>query len=76
MFIYFLIINQGYFIIDFMERRSGEWRERERNINVQNINQLSPVPTLTGDRTDNLRICPDCELNPQPCSACDDAPTK
>ena len=46
-----------------LEREKG----RQRNINVRNIDQLSPICALTGE-TDNLGMCHDQELNPQPFS--------
>ena len=45
-----------------------EERERERNVDL-----LPPVHDQTGDRTDNLGMCPDWELNPQPFGVQDDA---
>ena len=49
-------------------------RERERE-NEGNIDQLPHKCIPTRDWTCNLRICPDWELNPQPFSVLDDAPT-
>ena len=46
--------------IDFIEREEG----REKNISVTNIDQLSHIGTLTGDRTHNLDLRPDWELSP------------
>ena len=59
------------------EGEEGEQREREkeRNIDVRNINRLPPIHTPTGDGTHNLDICPDRELNLQPFGAWVDAPT-
>ena len=51
--------------------------ERDQNIDVRrNINRLSPVRSLTGDRTSNLQMCPDWGLNPQPFGVQDNAPTE
>ena len=48
-----------------------DFRKRER----ENINQLPPICTPTGDRNGNLFKCPDQGSNPQPFSTWDNAPT-
>ena len=52
-----------------------DFRERETSMWERNINWLPPVYTLTRDRTHNLGVCPDQELNPQPFGVWEDAPT-
>ena len=51
-------------LIDFRER--GRQRERERNIDVRNIDWLPLVCAPTRDRAHNLGMCPDQESNPKP----------
>ena len=46
-----------------LERAEGRERERERNIDVRNIDQLPLLYALTGDQTRNLDKCPDGESN-------------
>ena len=50
-----------------------EKREIERK-RKRNIYQLLPICALTGDRTYNLGMCPDQELNLQPFGVQDDTP--
>ena len=50
-------------------------RERERNTDVRNINQLPPVHAPTGNQTCNLGLCPDQRWNPQPFGVQDHTPT-
>ena len=67
-----LIIKEGFmlkllffkdFIYLFLDRREGEEKERERNINVW----LPPHPAPpTGDLAHNPGLCPDRESNQQP----------
>ena len=40
------------------------------------MNRLAPMHTPTGDQTDNIGMCPNQELNPQPFGGQNDAPTK
>lgn len=42
-------------------------RERGRNLDVREKHRLFLGHALTGDWTHNLGMCPDQELNPQPC---------
>ena len=58
--------------IDLREREREGGREREGE---RNIDWLSPICTLTRDRTCNLGIRPDWESNPQPFGVWDDAAT-
>ena len=64
------------FLIDFREgEREGEGdkgREREKK---KNSDQLSPIGALMEAGTHSLSMCPDWELNPQPFSVWDSAPT-
>ena len=50
----------------FLDRREGRETERERNIDVRNIDQLPLVGALTWDRTCNLHVCPYQASNQQP----------
>ena len=51
-------------------------RDRERHWNErETFNWLPPTPTLTGDQTRNLGMCPDQELNSHIFTVQDDAPT-
>ena len=43
--------------IDFRERGRG-WRERERDIDVRNIDGLPSIRARTEDQTHNLGMCP------------------
>ena len=54
-----------------LERGERKKQERERY-----IGQLPALCAVTGDQTENLGMCPDWELNPQPFGVWDDAPTK
>ena len=47
-------------VIDYREGKGKKY------IDVRNIDGLLPICTLTGDRSCNLGVCPDWELNPQP----------
>ena len=58
---------------DFREK--GRETEREASMWERNIDRLSPLLTLTKDRTWNLDMCPDGESNLRPPCAQDDAPT-
>lgn len=40
--------------------------EYMKNLHLPHISQLPSAPTQTGDRTHNLRMYPDWELNPPP----------
>ena len=51
----------------------GERKEQERE---RYTGQLPALCAVTGDQTENLGMCPDWELNPQPFGVWDDAPTK
>lgn len=42
------------FLLIFLEMKE----ESERNINVRNTNLLSLIPTLMGNQTGNLDVCP------------------
>ena len=59
-----------------LEREEGREnvRERTERQKERNIYQLPPVRIPTGDRTLNLGMCPDRELNLQPFGVWDDAP--
>ena len=67
-FCFFLKSSPEDTFIHFREKGKGGG-ERE------NINQLPPVCTLTGDRTHNLGMCLDWGSNLQPFGVRDDAPT-
>ena len=68
LFIYFL--ERLYL---FIIREKGNERQRERNINVRNIDQLPLLCTWMGDWTQNLGMCPDRESNRPPFTLWDDA---
>ena len=70
-FLYFYLHLKTCLLI--LER--GREGERTRNINMRNIDRLPLVHAPTGDQTCNLGMCPDQELNLQPSSLQDDAPT-
>ena len=57
-------------LIDFHLRKGKGERKRERN-----NTQLPPVGASTGDRTCNLGMCPDKELNLWPFGVWYDTPT-
>ena len=65
MFLYliFVFLIQGYIY-------------QETLIWGRNMDRLFPINTLTGDRTYNLVLCPDWELNLQPFGVRDNTPTK
>lgn len=47
-----------------LERKGGgKGRERNRNTDVRNVDQLPPVHTPTGDQTQNLGMYSDRESN-------------
>ena len=48
----------------FLERVEGREKERQRNTNVRNINQLPPTRTPTGEQTYNPGMCPDPGVKP------------
>ena len=58
-----------------LERKKGRERERERARRERNISQLPPIPALTGDRTCDLDMWPDRDLNPQAFGVRDNAPS-
>ena len=58
-------------ILLILERKEGG----ERNIDMSNMDQLSPVCIPARDRTHNLGMCPDQGSNPQPFGVQNDAPT-
>ena len=55
-------------------RGVGWDRESETSMWEGDIDWLLPLRTMTWDRTCDLGMCPDWELNPQPFGAMDDAP--
>ena len=68
-----MYIFKDLFIL-FLEREEGREKETQRNIDVGEIHQsvasssvASPMPP-TGDLAHNPGMCPDWELNQQPCS--------
>ena len=64
------------FKISFRERRNEEGgRERERDIDVRNIDQLPPACTPMSDGTHNLVVYHDWESNMQLFSVLDSTPT-
>ena len=67
------ILARGHFFIAFLEREE-ERRESEGEGEKQCKRETS-TGCLIGDRTYHLGICPGWELNPQPLSLWDDAPT-
>ena len=52
-----------------------DFRERERNTDVVNIDLPLPASAPTGDQTCNPGVCPDQEPKPQCLSLWDNAPT-
>lgn len=65
-----------FYFIDFRERQGEGERERETSMWERNIAPLSPGCTLTGDRTWNLGMCPNRELNWWPLGAQEAQPTE
>ena len=60
-FIYLFIVDFLYLLL---ERGEGRKKERERNINVQEIQQMVTSCTLSaGDLARNAGMCPDWESN-------------
>ena len=68
-FFFSLILTQWHFSPLFLER------ERDKSMRERNIDQLPLIGSPTGDRTHNLGMCPDRELNLQHFGLQDDAPT-
>ena len=68
-------------LIEFRERKGEKEGERgregggdrERHINMRNINRLPLMCTPTGDQTHSLGMCPDGESNLKPFGVWDDA---
>ena len=56
----------------FLKRGKGE-KERERNINMRNINQLRLARAPTRDRTHNPGVHPDWNRTQRPVTLWDDA---
>lgn len=61
-----LILTKDEFFIDFREREDGRGRNRMLE---RNMHRLPPIPTLTGDHTCSLGMCPEPEINLQPSGA-------
>lgn len=59
--LFFLIFTQGYAFTDFRERE----REKETHQCMKETNGLPPICSPTGDRTQNLGMCPNQESNSQ-----------
>ena len=57
------------------EKKRERMKERKMLMWKKSINRLPPVCSLTGDRIDDLVMCPDWESNPQPFGAWKDTPT-
>ena len=53
-----------FFLSLTVERGEGREKERERIIDVRNIDRLPLAHSPTGDQTHNPGMCPDWESNP------------
>ena len=64
-----------YFIFYSSPEAMFYWNIREKHWCERNINQLPPIPALSGDQTCDPGLFPNWELNPQPFGVWDNAPT-
>ena len=71
----FFLSSPKDMLIDFREKRREGERDRERNISVREKCRLVASYSAPMDQTRHQGTCPDWELNLQPLSVRDNAPT-
>ena len=64
-----------YFSVRLLTLERQEGREKERNIDVRNIDWLPPICSPPGNSTHDIGMCLDQELNLKPFGVWDHAPT-